>query len=67
MICKYCGAEMRLDDSDKYWNGSAVVIDYYYYCDSCNGSLIKTVLSRDNKWIKDGSGLVLEENWYKEV
>lgn len=61
MICKYCGAEMRLDDSVKYWNGSAVVIDYYYYCDSCNGSLIKTVL------FKDGSGLVLVENWYKEV
>lgn len=61
MICKYCGAEMRLDDSDKFWNGSAVVIDYYYYCDSCNGSLIKTVL------FKDGSGLVLEGSWYKEV
>lgn len=37
MKCRYCGAEMRLDDLDRV---SPTSTDYYYQFDSCDSSCI---------------------------
>lgn len=39
MRCKYCGAEMRLDDKDvTYGRGGVCVVDKYWCCDNCGAS-----------------------------
>ena len=40
MECKYCKAEMRLDDVDFNFKGNK---DNYFVCDNCNASALEKV------------------------
>ena len=40
MECKYCKAEMRLDDVDFNFKGNK---DNYFICDNCNASALEKI------------------------
>lgn len=40
MKCRFCGAEMRVDDRDFRFRGC---VDIYFACDSCNASCIQEI------------------------
>ena len=53
MICKECGAEMRLDDKDFNFKGN---YDNYWCCDSCETSCTEQVRF----------GQSFKEDWHSE-
>ena len=40
MICKYCGKEMRLDDSDYNFKGNK---ENHWVCDNCNANAFEKI------------------------
>lgn len=61
MKCKECGSNMYLDDKDKR---TRKITDYYYCCDTCQTSVIKTFI--DGKpikelWHTENGGIVKDE------
>lgn len=49
MKCKYCGAEMFLDDKDSYiGRGGVCVIDKFFICD-CGATAYQTLVSGETE------------------
>lgn len=61
MICRYCGAQMRLDDTDYNFKGC---YDKYFECPNCESSckvVVRFSKIQREEWHSENSGDVKDE------